>query len=374
MPRNVVLKSRRQGAEHPFLECYPEPGGPVQRVPLLNVPFLIGRSETADHTIYSSKVSKEHAAIAVSDDGYLVRDLGSTNGTFVNGKRITEHPLADGDIIQVAHVEFRFRHPSVFAPDPSGPADAAIEQTLVALSDQPDSIILGTQLLREMIDGEAVEILYQPIVELETRHVVGFEALGRGTHAELSHSPDVLLRLAEQCGLAVELSRLFRRVAVAASSRLPDSVKVFVNVHGDDLADAGFLDSLAELRRLAGGNRQVVLEIAESSVTDVTAMAERKAAFTRLGLEFAYDDFGAGQARLLELADIPPDYLKLDKAMIHDIDLAAPRQEMVAALLTAVRKSGVRVIAEGIETEPVAAICQLLGCEFGQGYLFGRPA
>ena len=79
-------------------------------------------------------------------------------------------------------------------------------------------------------------------------------------------------------------------------------------------------------------------------------------------------------SRLLELADIPPDYLKVDKALIRDIDLAAPRQAVVAALLTAVSKFGVRVIAEGIETEAVAAICLQLGCEFGQGYLFGRPA
>ena len=374
MPRHAAFKSRQRGAASPFLECYPEPGGPVQRVPLLKLPFLIGRSETADHTIYSSKVSKEHAAIAAGDDGYLVRDLDSTNGTFLNGTRITEHSLTDGDIIHVAHVEFRFRHPSVIANVLDGPTDTVVERTHVALSDQPDSIIRGTQLLREMIGGEAVEILFQPIVELQTRDVVGYEALGRGTHPELSRSPDVLLRLAEQCGLAVELSRLFRLAAVAASSRLPEGVKIFVNVHGRDLADAGFLDSLSGLRRTAPGDRQIVLEIAESSITDVAAMADRKAAFTRLGLQFAYDDFGAGQARLLELADIPPDYLKFDKAMIQGIDLAAPRQEMVAALLTVVRKAGVRVIAEGIETEPVAAVCQQLGCEFGQGYLFGRPA
>ena len=92
------------------------------------------------------------------------------------------------------------------------------------------------------------------------------------------------------------------------------------------------------------------------------------------GLQFAYDDFGAGQARLIELSDIPPDYLKFDRGMIEGIESATPRQEMVSALLRVVRRLGVRVIAEGVETELVAAICQRLGCDLGQGYLFGRPA
>jgi EAL domain-containing protein (putative c-di-GMP-specific phosphodiesterase class I) len=114
-----------------------------------------------------------------------------------------------------------------------------------------------------------------------------------------------------------------------------------------------------------------VIEIAESSVTDVGAMATFKHECARLGVEFAYDDFGAGQARLLELTDIPPDYLKLDRAMIADIESAKPRREMVRAMLRVVRRLGVRTIAEGIESETVARICEQLGCDLGQGFLFG---
>jgi EAL domain-containing protein (putative c-di-GMP-specific phosphodiesterase class I) len=102
-------------------------------------------------------------------------------------------------------------------------------------------------------------------------------------------------------------------------------------------------------------------------------MAENKKALARLGMQFAYDDFGAGQARLIELTDIPPDYLKFDRAMIEGIGAATPRHEMVGALLKVVRRLGVRVIAEGIETEELATICRALGCDLGQGYLFGRP-
>ena len=92
-----------------------------------------------------------------------------------------------------------------------------------------------------------------------------------------------------------------------------------------------------------------------------------------VNFEFAYDDFGAGQLRLLELTDIPPDYLKLDMGLIKGIESAKPRQDLVAALLRVVGALGIQVIAEGIEVEEVAQMCSQLGCHLGQGYLFGRP-
>jgi EAL domain-containing protein (putative c-di-GMP-specific phosphodiesterase class I) len=356
-----------------YLERYPEAGGPAERIALWKLPFTIGRSETADHTVYSGKVSKEHATIEVADGQYRVRDLASTNGTFVNGERTSTHVLEDGDILHLAHIEFCFRHARPSADDDTSQGDRLVEQTQFVVADQPRSLIRGTELLRELIEVGAVEMLYQPIVDLRTRSIVAYEALARGTHPELSANPATLLALAEQCDLVVELSRMFARRAVMGSTHLPPGLKVFVNMHAQELAHPDLFESLTELAALTDG-RQVVLEIAEASVTDVSAMGKNKGAFMSLGLQFAYDDFGAGQARLIELSDIPPDYLKFDKSMIEGIEAATPRQEMVSALLRVVRRLGVRVIAEGVETELVAAICQRLGCDLGQGYLFGRPA
>ena len=367
------MKTGPYGVPPAYLERYPEAGGPAERIPLWKLPFVIGRSETADHTVYSSKVSKEHAIVEATAGRYVVRDLESTNGTFVNGERTSTHFLEDGDILHVAHVEFCFRH-GRHAEQPEDEADRLTERTQLVVADQPHSIIRGSELLRELIDTAAAEILFQPIVDLRTRSAVAFEALARGTHPELSANPATLLELAEQCDMVLELSRMFAKLAVKSSTRLPRKAKVFVNVHARELADPGLLDSLSALAALASKDHQIVLEIAESSVTDVSAMGKNKEAFTKLGLQFAYDDFGAGQARLIELTDIPPDYLKFDKAMIEGIEAAAPRQEMVSALMRVVRRLGVRVIAEGVETELVATICQQLGCDLGQGFLFGRPA
>ena len=355
----------------PFLERYPEQGGPVEQIPLCKLPFTIGRAETCDHVIYSSKVSREHALIVRTDDSFAVRDLDSTNGTFVNGQRTPEHPLDDGDILHVAHVEFRFRHEA--RPVAANPrAGSRADQTQMMPTERPDSLIRGAQLLEEMLKTEAVEILYQPIVDLESRVVVGYEALGRGKHPQLPSSPDTLLQLAAQCGLVIRLSRLWGKLAVTRCKHLPRDAKIFVNLHAQDLAESDFHKSLAGLRRVAKG-RPIVIEIAEASVTDVADMARHKDALTNLGFEFAYDDFGAGQARLLELTDMPPNYLKLDKSLIAGIDLAASRRDMVAALLSVTDTLGVQVIAEGIETEEAATICHELGCVMGQGYLFSRP-
>jgi EAL domain-containing protein (putative c-di-GMP-specific phosphodiesterase class I) len=356
----------------PYLERYPEQSGPVERVWVMKVPFSIGRSETNDHTVYSSKVSNEHAVIVRVGDGYAIRDLSSTNGTFVNGSRITEQCLSDGDIIFLAHVEFCFRQQHVTAV-PERQQAAAVERTQLVASEPPTSIIAGRRLLREMIESEAVETVFQPIVDLATRDIIGYEALGRGKHCGLDRSPAVLLQLAEQCEMVIELCQVFRRDALRYSTRLARGAKLFLNLHGCELASPALHAALADLRRLAR-DRRIVIEIAESSVTNVAAMARHCEDMDALGFEFAYDDFGAGQARLLELSDIPPHYLKLDRAVVNGIEEAKPRQDIVEAFVRVVNAIGVKVIAEGIETEKAAEVCRRLGCHLGQGYLFDPPA
>jgi len=362
------------GALRPYLEHFAEVGGPMQRVLLLTLPFVLGRSETAGHTIYSSKVSKEHAAIVAAEGRYAVRDLNSTNGTFVNGQRVDEQVLKDGDIIHVAHVEFRFRHQIIVTGAVAPRGGRPVEQTqIVVEADRPDRLIRCAQLLDELMATEAVTIVYQPIVDLQTREVAGYEALARGTLAELGSDPEALLRLAAQCDKVTTLSQLFRRRAVALSKRLPAGARIFLNVHPAELADPSWLASLAPLDPRTA-ERRIVMEIAESSVTDVVEMAETKRALRQLDLELAYDDFGAGQARLNELIETPPDYLKLDKTLVHGLDVSGARREMVAALVKVAKGLGVLTIAEGIETEAIADVCRELGCDLGQGYFFGVPA
>ena len=355
----------------PYLESFAERGGPAERVPLVRTPFVIGRSATVDHTVYSSKVSKEHAVIDRVGDRYLVTDLVSTNGTFVNGRRTVEAFLRDGDIIQIAHKEFCFRQPD--SPVSAAGMPRLVEQTQLFPSDCFDSVMRGTQLLREMIEEQAVETLYQPIVDLTTQEVVGYEALSRGRHPKLSESPTVLLRLAEQCEMVADVSGLFRRLAIHCSSALRPRTKLFLNVHAREVSSQSFLEALAGLHRDVSRDHPIVFEIAEGCMADVPMMMTIKQAVADCGFELAYDDFGIGQSRLLELTDVPPDYLKLDIALTQGMQSNPLRRDMVSAVLRAVGTLGTRVIAEGIECAEVAETCRDIGCHLGQGYYFGRP-
>jgi EAL domain-containing protein (putative c-di-GMP-specific phosphodiesterase class I) len=352
----------------PYLEHYPEPGGPPQRIVVEPLPFRIGRSPDANFIIYSRQVSKEHTEIFRFQRDFRIKDLGSTNGTFVNGQRIQEAALLNGDIIHVAHKELRFTYE---------PNDTPLEReacvTEPAASKLPSSIIRGSEHLREMLTENRGRAVFQPIVYLDSGMVMGYEVLGRGDHPELSASPGELFHLAAQCNLAVELSRMFRTVAVPDASRLPQQAYVFLNLHPLEMKGTTLLESLAALKGTFRQDQQLVLEVHEAAVTEVGRLRLLRESLKELGIGLAYDDFGAGQSRLNELAEVPPDFIKLDMSLIHGIEQAQARQEVVQALTRVARDLGVQTIAEGIETAEEAQRCLSLGCQLGQGYLFGRP-
>jgi EAL domain-containing protein (putative c-di-GMP-specific phosphodiesterase class I) len=361
------MEAERMGAQLAF---YPEPGGPAETVAITRDPFIIGRSRSAHLTICSQKISKQHAMISCSENGFLIRDLGSTNGTFVNGQRIEEAPLVDGDIIHVAHWEYCFSLGSS-----SAAACYNTEQnTQLTKYQEKESVIRVSGFIEQMIRGAAVNVLFQPIVELGSGALVGFEALGRGNHPLLSQSPEKLFEHAERCHRENDLSRLFRVKALEQGFALSTDLRLFLNVHPAELEKSDFIESLARLTESDRARRQLVVEICERSVKSPAQLREIQGKLDELGIELAYDDFGAGQARLLELVECPPHFLKLDKSLIRGIVGSQQCRDLVRALLATIRDKGTQVIAEGIETEPVADLCWELGCHLGQGYLFGRPA
>ena len=132
--------------------------------------------------------------------------------------------------------------------------------------------------------------------------------------------------------------------------------------------------SLRELRELSPESR-IILEIHEASVTHVAQMRELRASRADLEIGLAYDDFGAGQARLVELVEVPPDYLKFDINLVRNIQSAsAERQQMLSSLVRMVSDLGIAALAEGIEQQEEHETCQEIGFTFAQGYLYGKPA
>jgi EAL domain-containing protein (putative c-di-GMP-specific phosphodiesterase class I) len=215
---------------------------------------------------------------------------------------------------------------------------------------------------------------FQPIVAYSDGHVDGYELLGRSRLFGLV-SPSSMFSAAAVLDLEAELSRMMRSEGVRAAAALLGNPLLFVNTHPAEMAEQGVLEfSLRELRELAP-NMRLVLEIHEAAVTCVRQMRELRAVLNDLGIGLAYDDFGAGQARLAELGDVPPDYLKFDIELIHEIDQASPeRKRMLASFVRIVKDLGIASLAEGVETEAEDAVCREMGFDFAQGFYYGKAA
>ena len=232
-----------------------------------------------------------------------------------------------------------------------------------------------TQRIRDVIDGSQVAIAFQPIVELERRALLGYEALARfPEHAD--DGPAEWFADANQVGLGAELERAaieaaFEQVAEAdGSDHALDAAFLSVN------ASPGVV-GMPELRRLLGErlDHPLVIEVTEhASVEDYLGL--------RLSLDkiktvrpvsLAIDDVGAGYASLRHVLQMSPELLKLDLSMTHDIDTDRTRRAMVAGLIAFAEQTETAVIAEGIETASELDALRELGIVYGQGYHLGRP-
>jgi EAL domain-containing protein (putative c-di-GMP-specific phosphodiesterase class I) len=338
-------------------------GNRIWHVAVTRLPFRIGRGQGLDLTLPGTSVSTQHAELYESGGRLRVRDLGSTNGTYVNRQRVEDAAVGDGDVLHFADFEFCLE------------AAAAPRETTAVIQDLrlPELFGRGTRELHELIQSRQVSILYQVIVALSDGHPVTYEALGRGAHPALPTSAQELFRIAENIGLAVSLSQLLRQRAVEIASGQLRVESLFLNTHPQEIGQPALVESLARLRAAFAGLR-LVLEIHESSIASSDAMRDFRSRLRDVDIALAYDDFGAGQARLLELAEVPPEYLKFDSRFVRGI-AAAPdsKQRVVRSLVSVCRDLGVRTVAEGVEDGEDAAACAQMGFELAQGFHFGRP-
>ena len=149
--------------------------------------------------------------------------------------------------------------------------------------------------------------------------------------------------------------------------------KLFLNTHPAELEEPGLLESLKELREMAPW-LNLALEIHEGVLADPASIAELRGQLSAIQIGLAYDDFGAGQARLLELGEAPPNYLKFDMRFVSGIDHApTSKRRLLTSLIGMARDLLMKTVAEGIETPGEAEVCSKLGFTHAQGFHFGRP-
>ena len=335
---------------------------PSRDIPLHTFPFSIGRRFDLACPLPSPAVSSHHAEIIQDGEDLIVQDLNSTNGTFVNGKRVVgESPLRVGDLLQLADTVFRVQKKSM---------DVGI-QTVQA--EQFSSALALVQFDR-LMSQRAVTPYFQPIHRAQDKALIGYEVLGRSRLCGLQ-DPKSMFEAAARMNLESELSRMLRWEGIRAGQALPEEPQLFLNTHPAEIRDADVLIlSLNEVREMHP-RTAIALEIHEAMVTNTHTMSRLLSALKDLNIEVAYDDFGAGQSRLLELVKVPPQYLKFDIQLIRDIHLApAQHQHMIDRLVNMVNEMGIQTIAEGVEQGEEADVCSQLGFSCLQGYYCGRPA
>ena len=349
--------------------------GSALAVPVQSLPFGIGRDEDNGLVLVTSGVSRRHAILELdSSTGRLVlSDLGSTNGSYVNREKVEAPRLLDeGDIVHIGSAEFRIRRADGGARDSILPAE---ERTVVAALGTPlsEQFVANEPQFLALLAGDGLSAAVQPIVAADDGRVVAYELLGRCLHPELPASPMHLFSLATRLGRAAELSLALRNHGVAAVASKLRGATLFVNAHPTETALPEFVPGIARLVREHPGI-ELVIEIHETAVVETARMRELADRLADIGVRFAYDDFGAGQARLNELSEAPPHFVKFDMALVHGLASAGARkQRLIGDLVRLVIDLGSIALAEGIEEEADAELCRQMGFRLMQGYLFGKP-
>ncbi len=353
-----------------YLEGY-SPQGEIWVIHIRSFPFRVGRLEGSDLRLSSQDISRRHAELFAAGQQIGVRELGSTNGTFVNRERVVgERILQDGDILNFGYQEFRVSK----KPTDSNRALAEEGETqCFARPELPKGLFGYAEEFEQMLQSKAVQPHYQPLCRLDDLQIFGYELLGRGKFPNLPESPGPLFEIAKALNRAVELSSLFRHLGLAKASEEAGDSAIYFNTLPEEMNMDFLRGELSRLKTLAP-QLPLVMEIHEGAVTNTEFMHELRALLRELEIQLAYDDFGAGYARLQELMDVPPDVLKFDIALIRSIHRRPPRSRQVIQTLVRMAKNlGIKTLAEGIEEPEELAVCREIGFDYAQGYLLGKP-
>ena len=251
----------------------------------------------------------------------------------------------------------------------------------IEMHDQAVATLQMENDLRRAIDRRELRVMYQPVVRLSDGKVIGFEALARWQHKQRGLiPPSEFVPLAEETGLIGLLDRWVLEEACTTMRALQEAyprsepLSIAVNLSGRELLQADLVEQVEGiLARTELDPRTLRLEITETVLVENEAQAHRS--LTRLkalGLRLCLDDFGTGYSSLSYLHRMPIDVLKVDASFVRLLHEEKNRR-IVETLVMLGKNLGLEVVAEGVETAPQAAALQHLGCQLGQGYLFGAP-
>jgi EAL domain-containing protein (putative c-di-GMP-specific phosphodiesterase class I)/GGDEF domain-containing protein len=233
-----------------------------------------------------------------------------------------------------------------------------------------------TETLSTILSNECIRSVFQPIVSLKDGSILGYEALSRITAPACEIDIEELFELAQHENKLWELEKLCRKKALDAAASKPEGAAIFLNVDANIIHDREFQAGFTTERLSECGipARSIIFEITEkTAIADMDVFVSSVKHYKNQSFQIAIDDFGSGYSGLNYVCSISPDYLKLDINLIRDIDTNAVKKSAVASTADFCKQAGIKVIAEGIETEAELKTLIRLGIPYGQGYYLARP-
>jgi PAS domain S-box-containing protein len=230
--------------------------------------------------------------------------------------------------------------------------------------------------VRWALESDAVVPCFQPIVELRTGTLVGFEVLARWQHPSLGLIlPEGFISLAEENGLIGELTHQILRKSFLAAAALPDQLSLAVNVSPIQLQYVTLPGQIGRAAEEYGFPlERLTVEVTESALVNNLERARKIATEIKdMGCTLALDDFGTGYSSLTHLQALPFSKLKVDRGFVKSMTEKRESRKIVAAVVGLGHSLNMTTVAEGVETEEQANILLRLGCEWAQGWLYGRP-
>ena len=231
--------------------------------------------------------------------------------------------------------------------------------------------------LREAIAADAIEPFFQPLIDLSTGKVLGYEALARWPQDDgTARSPDEFIPIAEECGVIGDLYFSLLAKAAREAREWDEGTTLSINLSPLQFDDPGLVErTLQTLQRAGLPPSRLEVEITESAlVSELDTARTVIASFKSQGIQVSLDDFGTGYSSLRHLSELAFDKLKIDRSFIADIATNADSQTIVQAVTSMAHHLGLKVTVEGIEDDASEKSVRDFGCDIGQGFLYGRPS
>jgi len=229
-------------------------------------------------------------------------------------------------------------------------------------------------ILQEILRSRHIDMVFQPVVSLDNYGILGYEALARGPQGSDYEKPLSLLAAAEHHDCRLDLETICHRSAILTAAGDLQSKHLFLNFDPRYVNYYRLQPILSYLDKNHIDPHQIVLEITErTKVDDYLSLASHLEIYRREGIRVAVDDAGAGYSSLQAMAELNPDFVKVDLSLISNIHVDTLKQVILETLTSLCHKIKAEVICEGIEQVEELCTIQELGCQYGQGYLFGIP-